>query len=103
MEQPETIEADNRGASSGAAHGSAFTVDDAVNGLKHLADDHPCCREFAYATAHKLEELQEACRIALWMRDKIAEKSRWGHGFEEWEDIERAITPNNKLSDPAVG
>lgn len=73
---------------------SAFTVDDAINGLKHLADDHECCRPFVVATIAKLEQLQDAVRIALWIRDKLAEKERWGHDFEEWKDIERAITPN---------
>ena len=35
-----------------------MTTDDIINGLKHTADDHPCCRETMEATVKELEHLQ---------------------------------------------
>jgi len=93
-EQPVTPEAAQRGSGSVQRPGSAFTVDDATNGLMHMADDHPCCGAFIFATVDKLKQLEDACRIALWIRDRLQERGSFGAGFEEWQDIERAITPN---------
>jgi hypothetical protein len=35
-----------------------MTTEDLINGLKHTADDHPCCRETIEATIQKIEELE---------------------------------------------
>lgn len=36
-------------------------IDDLVNGLKHMADDHECCRETIELTVQTLQELWQAC------------------------------------------
>jgi hypothetical protein len=43
----------------------------------------------------RVEELEDACRTALWIRDRLQERGRFGGDFEEWQDIERALTPNS--------
>lgn len=43
---------------SSPATGSAFTVEDAINGLLHVADDHQCCKPFLLATVAFLKEMQ---------------------------------------------
>lgn len=73
-----------------APPGSDFSVDDAINGLKHMADDHKCCKPFIVATISKLEQLRESVNTAIWIRDKIQDKGGFGAGFEEWRDIEAA-------------
>lgn len=81
--------------------GSAFSVDDAINGLKHMADDHKCCEPFIAATIAKLEQLREAANTALWIRDRLQDHGSFGAGFAEWRDIEDAITSNAAMSDRA--
>jgi hypothetical protein len=36
-----------------------MTTEDLINGLKHTADDHPCCRETMECTIKELELLQK--------------------------------------------
>lgn len=95
MNEPTTIEREKWGADSGAAPCSAS---DLVNGLQHMADDHPCCGAFLVATMRKIEQMQDACRIALWIRDRLQERGSFGAGFEEWRDIEKVVdvTPNDQ-------
>lgn len=35
-----------------------MTKADAINGLKHMADDHPCCREFIDAVILMLSQTE---------------------------------------------
>lgn len=45
----------------------------------------------AAATMRRIEQLEQCCRIALWIRDKLKERRAWGSHFEEWKDIEAAL------------
>ena len=45
-------------------------------------------------TSARIEELEAACRTALWIRDRLQERGSFGHSFEEWDDIENALQPN---------
>lgn len=57
------------GCSLAAPSGSAFTVSDAINGLKHLADDHECCRTFVEASIKVItERVRMADRLADYVR-----------------------------------
>jgi hypothetical protein len=45
-----------------------MTTDDMINGLKHTADDHPCCRGTIDATIAKIESLdRENARLREWI------------------------------------
>ncbi len=46
--------------------------------------------------ASRIEKLESACRIALWIRDRLQERGSFGAGFEEWLDIERVLPPNEQ-------
>jgi DNA-directed RNA polymerase subunit RPC12/RpoP len=51
-----------------------MTTEDLINGLKHTADDHPCCRgtmEAATATIKGLE--RENARLTHALKEKIIE------------------------------
>ena len=76
---------------------SALTVDDAVNGLKHMADDHKCCAIFIGEVIKRMQNMEEACGSALWIRDRIQERGGFGAALEEWKEIETAIEPNKKV------
>lgn len=62
MNQNETNGEAGRGL--GAAPGSADTVEDVINGLKHMADDHPCCKQSILKAIETLEAVMiEHCTI----------------------------------------
>lgn len=52
----------------------------------------------AAATMRRITQLEDACRIALWIRDRLQGRGSFGAGFEEWRDIENAadVTPGEK-------
>jgi hypothetical protein len=41
--------------------GAGLSLEDAINGLKHLADDHPCCRVFVEALITTLQKYEGKC------------------------------------------
>jgi hypothetical protein len=50
-------------------------INDLINGLKHMANDHPCCEKTIQFTWESLERLQK-------QRDDLAEalrEMRYGH------------------------
>jgi hypothetical protein len=77
-----------------AASGSALTLADAVNGLKHMADDHKCCATFIGGVIVQMQKMEQACNTALWIRDRIQDRGGFGAALEEWKEIEMAIAPN---------
>lgn len=55
---------DKRGSGLRAARGSADNVEDVINGLKHMADDHPCCKQSILKAITTLEAVMiEHCTI----------------------------------------
>jgi hypothetical protein len=47
-----------------------MTTDDIINGLKHTADDHPCCRGTIDATIAEIESLdRENARLRKWIEE----------------------------------
>jgi hypothetical protein len=52
-----------------------MTTDELINGLKHMADDHPCCRLAIAVTIDRLSELErenEELKQRLEMADSFA-------------------------------
>jgi len=65
-----------------------------------LFDAFPVLGTHARQLELQNRKLSDACRIALWIRDRLEERGSFGAGFEEWDDITAALSPPNdaKLS-----
>ena len=73
-------------------------MSDLMNGLRHMADDHPCCRETLRLTIDTIEELE---RENAALRKQLADVSRVRYSLEDsltrahneaeacWKDKER--------------
>lgn len=92
---PKTKSDPRGGISSNTLFDNFMTINDLINGLKHAADDHPCCRETIEAAITKLRDLDESLgaisyqtilirrentilRSSIETCVKDFEKTRWG-------------------------
>lgn len=72
----------------------AYSVDDVLNGLKHLADDHTCCRVFTEWTAAYVRQLHDALGAAeLWINN-----NHGGGEVEVRRKLRDAMNPPNTAS-----
>jgi hypothetical protein len=69
-----------------------MTTSECVNGLKHTADDHPCCKVFLDAVIERLTELDDELRNIA-----NAKPQKWGtekNQFREWAQSRARYTLN---------
>ena len=57
---------------------NCISTDDLINGMKHMADDHPCCSQAIKAAIDRIEELENAMKvISIWSGcDEPAKETR---------------------------
>ena len=54
-----------------------MTTDELINGLKHMADDHPCCQLAIAVTIDQLAELEgRVCELAALRDEAVAANTR---------------------------
>jgi hypothetical protein len=71
-----------------------MTTEEAINGLKHTADDHPCCRVFLDAVIERLTELDGELRNIA-----DAKPGEWGSEkgmFRSWAQNRARFTLRGK-------
>lgn len=75
-----------------------MTICDLINGLRHTADDHPCCRETLLEATRAIERGEYAVRLLTrwheWARAH-------GHDNGIMDDTRAFLQPNVVMSQPA--